>query len=324
MKAMGVGAFACFLLPLMAAHTGEVQAPQNQTQAKRQKGAQFVRQACGKGIELRLSAASATQGSLLLVEVRSAAPLEVVKGEWDGHAIPFWQETREQSSKERPAWVYRAFLGVDLERPEGRYEFSSVAEGQSGEPVSCKAAVTVKAGRFATERLRVGKEYVEPSPEQLARAEEERQRLRAIFSSATPEKLWTGRFRKPLAGVNTASNFGRRRILNGQPGSPHGGADLPAATGTPVLAAQRGHVVLADDLFFSGNTVVVDHGLGIYTFYGHLESISVHVGEVVEAGGELGKVGATGRVTGPHLHWGLTVNQARVNPLEMVRLSGWR
>lgn len=258
------------------------------------------------------------------MEVRSAAPLEEVKGEWGGRAIPFWQEIVRSNGKKGPASVYGGFLGVDLERPAGKYEFAIVAGGQNGEPISCKAAVTVKAGRFATERLSVGKEYVEPSPEQLARAEEERQRLRAIFSRATAEKLWAGRFRMPLAGVNTASNFGRRRILNGQPGSPHGGADLPAAAGTPVLAAQRGQVVLADDLFFSGHTVVVDHGLGIYTFYGHLESISVHVGDVVEVGGELGKVGATGRVTGPHLHWGLTVNQARVNPLEIVRLSGRR
>ena len=130
------------------------------------------------------------------------------------------------------------------------------------------------------------------------------------------------KFRIPLDGVTTGTNFGRRRILNGNPGSPHGGVDLPGTTGTPVHVAQRGKVVLAEELFFSGNTVVVDHGLGIYTFYGHLSEIDVKVGDALEAGAVLGKVGATGRVTGPHLHWGLTVERARVNPLQLVSLLG--
>jgi len=110
--------------------------------------------------------------------------------------------------------------------------------------------------------------------------------------------------------------------LNGKEGSPHTGMDFPAITGTPVHAAQAGRVVLADNLFFSGNTVVVDHGLGIYTFYCHFSETAVKVGDEVTVGALLGKVGATGRVTGPHLHWGLTVEGARVNPLEIVRLLG--
>src|SRR4029077_16876069 len=118
-----------------------------------------------------------------------------------------------------------------------------------------------------------------------------------------------------LEGVTTGKNFGKRRILNGQSGSPHGGGDLPATPGTPVYAAQGGRVVLAEELYFPGNTVVVDHGLGIYTFYGHLSEISVKAGDEVKPGAILGRVGATGRVTGPHLHWGLSVNRARVNPL---------
>src|SRR5262249_34494202 len=121
-------------------------------------------------------------------------------------------------------------------------------------------------------------------------------------------------------GAAAARNFGRRRILNGQPGSPHTGVDFPAVAGTPVRAAQRGRVVLAQELYFAGNTVVVDHGLGLYTFYGHLSSVTVKVDDVVELGAVLGEVGATGRVTGPHLHWGVTLNRARVNPLNLVAL----
>jgi murein DD-endopeptidase MepM/ murein hydrolase activator NlpD len=178
----------------------------------------------------------------------------------------------------------------------------------------------VKAGHFATESLQVEQQFVEPNPEQLQRAQEEQKKLREILGRVTPDRLWQGNFRIPLDGVTAGKNFGRRRILNGQPGSPHGGVDFPATTGTPVHAAQRGHVVLAEELYFSGNTVLVDHGLGIYTFYGHLSEISVKVGDEVELGALLGKVGATGRVTGPHLHWGLTVNRARVNPLQIVNL----
>jgi murein DD-endopeptidase MepM/ murein hydrolase activator NlpD len=182
--------------------------------------------------------------------------------------------------------------------------------------------VAVRKGQYATEKLQVEKQFVEPDAEQIKRANEERQKLRDIFDRVTPERLWDGKFRIPLDGVTSGTNFGKRRILNGVPGSPHGGTDLRAITGTPVHAAQRGKVVLAEELFFAGNAVVVDHGLGIYTFYGHLSEIGVKVGDALETGAVLGKVGATGRVTGPHLHWGLTVEKARVNPLLIVKLLG--
>jgi murein DD-endopeptidase MepM/ murein hydrolase activator NlpD len=262
---------------------------------------------------LRLSSPVSSQGSLLLVELKSARTLTEVKGDWGGRSIPFWQENNR-------AAVHAGLLGVDLEKAPGLYELKVTAQKAAGEKVSCSAMIAVKAGKFATEKLRVGKQFVEPSPEQIKRADEERQRLREIFDLVTPERLWEGKFRVPLDGVTTGSNFGRRRILNGNPGSPHGGVDLAGTTGTPVHAAQRGRVVLAEELFFSGNTVVVDHGLGIYTFYGHLSEIDVKVGDALETGAVLGKVGATGRVTGPHLHWGLTVERARVNPLQIVKV----
>ena len=270
---------------------------------------------CGAGTELRLSAPESSQGSLLLAEVKSANPLKEIQGEWGGRSVPFWPEAAGSA-------VQRGLLGVDLEKAPGKYELKVTGENAKGEKVACTVMVVVRAGHFATEKLQVGKEFVEPSPEQIKRADEERQKLRDIFDRVTPERLWEGKFRIPLDGVTTGSNFGKRRILNGNPGSPHGGADLPGTTGTPVHAAQRGRVVLAEELFFAGNTVVVDHGLGIYTFYGHLSEIGVRVGDVVEAGALLGKVGATGRVTGPHLHWGLMVERARVNPLQLVGLPG--
>jgi murein DD-endopeptidase MepM/ murein hydrolase activator NlpD len=270
---------------------------------------------CNGGVEMHLSAPESSQGSLLLIEVKSAKPLALLQGDWGGRSVPFWQEAGAETRQ-------KALLGVDLEKTPGAYELKVIGQTADGEKVFCTTQVEVKLGRFDTERLTVGKQFVEPSPEQIKRADEERQKLRDIFDRVAPQRLWDGPFRVPLDGVTEGSNFGKRRILNGNPGSPHGGADLRGTTGTPVHAAQRGRVVLAEELFFAGNTVVIDHGLGIYTFYGHLSDISVKVDQVVDAGTVLGRVGATGRVTGPHLHWGLTVGKARVNPLLIVKLLG--
>jgi murein DD-endopeptidase MepM/ murein hydrolase activator NlpD len=194
------------------------------------------------------------------------------------------------------------------------------AQLESGERVACSALVSVQAGHFAVERLRVGRRFVELSPKDLERGERERKRLQELFARVTPERLWQGSFRLPVDGVQAEGNFGRRRFLNGQPRLPHSGEDFPATAGAPVHAAQRGRVVLAERLFFSGNSVVLDHGLGLYTFYGHLESIAVRVGDTVEAGTPLGRVGATGRGTRAHLHWAVRLNEARVNPLQLVAL----
>ena len=271
--------------------------------------------ACTPGTALHLSAPATPQGGLLLIEVKSTEPLVEVSGEWEGRGVTFWGDSEGVRRR-------KGLLGVDLEKAPGEYELKVTGQTASGERISCSVMVAVRKGQYATEKLQVGKQFVEPDAEQIKRANEERQKLRDIFDRVTPERLWDGKFRIPLDGVTSGTNFGKRRILNGVPGSPHGGTDLPAITGTPVHAAQRGKVMLAEELFFAGNAVVVDHGLGIYTFYGHLSEIGVKVGDAVETGAVLGKVGATGRVTGPHLHWGLTVEKARVNPLLIVKLLG--
>jgi murein DD-endopeptidase MepM/ murein hydrolase activator NlpD len=273
---------------------------------------------CGQGITLRLGAPESAQGSLLLLELHSSAkPLGEVKAAWDSKEIPFWQQPK-LDEKSPDAW--RALLGVDLELKPETYTLAIIGKTQAAEDFTCTASIAVREGKFATESLNVAPNFVEPNPEQAARAEAERQRLRAIFATITPERLWDGPFRYPLAGVTTGGNFGKRRILNGKAGSPHSGVDFPASAGTPVYAAQRGRVVLAEPLYFSGNTVVLDHGLGVYTLYAHFESIDVQAGDLVDTGALLGKVGATGRVTGPHLHWGVTVNRARANPLQLIAL----
>lgn len=274
---------------------------------------------CGDGISLRLIPASAAQGGLLRLELRGGAALSDVTGKWTQHelprAVPFWADAKSPS-------IYRGFLGVDLEKPPGRYDLVISAERGDSKPIVCKSVITVAAGKFAVEKLKVAPQFVTPDPEATKRANEERDRLRAIFTTATPEKLWQGAFRLPLPGIHTAKNFGRRRVLNGEPSSPHSGVDIPAPAGTLIHSSQRGRIVLAESLYFSGNTVVVDHGLGVYTFYGHMSVIGVHEGDIVAAGAVLGHVGSTGRATGPHLHWGLTVDDSRVNALQIVGLPG--
>jgi len=313
----------CALVGLIALHMTVVAASgQSKRHAQRKSSAPPASKpfACGQGVELRLSAPESGQGSLLLAELRSAKPISELTASWDDKEIPFWQAGAPAPTP-KGLDVRRALLGVDLEKPAGKFDLTVSAKVEGGDAVQCIAGIAVRAGKFATERLKVAPNFVEPNPEQLARAEEERKRLREIFATVTPEKLWRGAFRVPLDGATTGGNFGRRRVLNGQPGSPHSGVDFPAPTGTPVYAAQRGRVVLAEPLYFSGNTVIIDHGWGVYTLYGHFAEIDVKPGDVIEAGGLLGKVGATGRVTGPHLHWGLTVNRARVNALDIVALG---
>ena len=271
-----------------------------------------VKKTCAPGVILKLSSANTAQGSLLLAEISGAKPSQEFSAEWAGRPIPLWRETPASPT-------LHALLGVDLEKPAGRYEWKISGTSTDGKPLACSLPVTVRAGKFPTERLSVEKQFVQPDPEQQKRAEDDQKKMKAIYDTVTPEVLWKGKFVLPLKGVSTGGNFGRRRVLNGESRSPHAGVDFPAAAGTPVHAAQSGKIVLAENLYYSGNTVVIDHGFGIYTLYAHLSEIGVHAGDPVEASAEIGKVGATGRVTGPHLHWGLSIDHARVNGLQIVQ-----
>src|SRR5262249_10575325 len=155
---------------------------------------------------------------------------------------------------------------------------------------------------FRVRRLRVDPAFVSPpagAEEQIRRDAEE---LESFWSATTPARLWSGRFERPVEGA-AVSRFGTRSVFNGEPRGPHTGDDFVAATGTPVHVPNAGVVVLAREMYFSGNTVVIDHGLGVYSLLAHLSSFAVAKGDTVQAGQVVGRSGATGRVTGPHLHW---------------------
>ena len=210
-------------------------------------------------------------------------------------------------------------VGIDLETKPGRYTLKGTVRFADSQTVELEQAFQVLPKAFPVQRIQVEEKYVTLDPKAEKRAEEESKKLKAIWETLTPQKLWQGRFLSPVASQLT-SGFGRRRIVNNQPRSPHSGVDLKAATGTPIKAGNTGKVVLAEDLYFSGNTVVLDHGFGLYTFYAHCSTMAVNPGDMVTRGQVIAEVGATGRVTGPHLHWACRLNEARVNPLELTKV----
>ena len=154
---------------------------------------------------------------------------------------------------------------------------------------------------------------VNPYPEDMERITRERREMDRIFTSFTDAPKVALSFIPPVDGP-VSSSFGLRRILNGQPRSPHSGMDIAAPEGTDILAPAAGVIAATGDYFFNGNTVLIDHGQGLVTMYCHMSQIDVQPGRKVARGELLGKVGKTGRVTGAHLHWGVSLNNARVNP----------
>ena len=213
-----------------------------------------------------------------------------------------------------------AIVGVDLDaRPGARpWRIEVRRRGELAHTLTGRLTVTARA--FSVQRLTLPKEMVELDPETEQRALAEGAQLRALYRAITPERLWRGRFGRPVDG-GAGSGFGSRRIINGLPRAPHGGVDYSAPTGAPVFAANRGRVALVAEFFFAGRLAVLDHGLGLYTLYFHLDSVAVRTGQMVERGGVLGTVGATGRATGPHLHFGAQIGDARVDPEILLALD---
>ncbi|MFA5489757.1 MAG: peptidoglycan DD-metalloendopeptidase family protein [Candidimonas sp.] len=204
-------------------------------------------------------------------------------------------------------WV--AFVGIDLKAKPGPASIR-VRQGRAERAVP----FDIKAKAYKEQRITLkNKAHVNPDPEQVKRFEREykiQMEAYSRFRDAMPSNVLLDR---PVSG-RLSSPFGLRRFFNGEERNPHSGLDFAVPQGTPVKAPAAGIVTIVDDFFFNGKTVFVDHGQGLVTMYCHLSAFSVKVGDVVARGQELGKVGATGRATGPHLHWNVSLNNTRVDP----------
>jgi murein DD-endopeptidase MepM/ murein hydrolase activator NlpD len=214
---------------------------------------------------------------------------------------------------------WRALVGIDLDVKPGPYDVV-VDTGQPDRPSRTIETVRILRKTFQTRRLTVAEAYVNPPADLLTRIEAEAARLNRIFTDDATPRLWSGPFVRPVSDPANSA-FGSRSILNGQPRSPHGGTDFLSEAGTPVHAPNSGHVVLVEDLYYTGNTVVIDHGQGLVSLFAHLSAVHVQPGQDVKTGDTIGLVGATGRVTGPHLHWTVRLGTARVDPLSLVAVA---
>ncbi|HEY5622213.1 MAG TPA: peptidoglycan DD-metalloendopeptidase family protein, partial [Gammaproteobacteria bacterium] len=254
---------------------------------------------------------TAVQGHALGLRQPHEPELVAVTVAWDDRDIPFVRAGDQ--------WV--TVVGVDLDTGAGEYPLEVTKSFSGGRTVTHVDTVAVEGKQYPTTELTVAPGYVELSPENQERAARESREIAAVYATLTPEAHWAGAFEVPIPGTTGGRNFGHRRIFNGQPRAPHSGADLRASAGTEILAANAGRVAMAKDLFFSGNAVFIDHGLGVFTTYLHLSEILVEPGQAVEKGDVVGLAGATGRVTGPHLHWGARILDARVDPFSLLELG---
>jgi hypothetical protein len=216
---------------------------------------------------------------------------------------------------------HAAVLGLDLEMKGGTHPWRVAVLETGKEPRASRGTVKVLGRQFSVQRLTLPTAMVDLDPETERRAIDEGARLRTLYRTISSERLWRGKFTRPVAGTEPGTGFGSRRIINGKPRMPHSGIDFAAPTGTPVVAANSGRVALVAEFFFPGRLVVLDHGLGLYTLYFHLDSVGVAEGAMVERGQPIGTVGATGRATGPHLHFGAQVGSARIDPAALLAFS---
>ena len=249
-------------------------------------------------------------GDVVLVRVPGATPNATVEAEVDGHPLAIFSA----------ADGHAAVLGIDMDAPAGPRPWRVTVT--SGDRVqTARGRVTVAARSYRVQQLTVARTMVELDPDTERRAQDETERLRTIYRTTSGERLWRDRFVRPVPGDEPGTDFGARRIINGHARAPHSGIDFAAPMGTTVVAANRGRVALSAEFFFPGRLVILDHGLGLHTAYFHLETIAVTEGQLVARGEPLGTVGMTGRVTGPHLHFGAQVGTARVDPSALLGLA---
>ena len=243
---------------------------------------------------------SRVPGGVALIDLGPAATVTGAVS-FDGHRVPVLRRGANAI----------AVVGLPLDAKPGEH---SVRIASTTDGTARAATFAIGDKKYSEQRLKVqNQRQVDPSPEDLERIAAERVRIDRALETYSTDHVPLLRMALPVRGQRSNS-YGSRRFFNDQPRNPHSGMDIAAALGTAVTSPAPGWVVEAGDFFFNGQTVFVDHGLGVVTMYCHLSEISVTVGDYVTTGTRLGLVGATGRVTGPHLHWGVAINRALIDP----------
>ena len=256
---------------------------------------------------------SGKQGEIIVVKVPVDDSAVRVQGKFLGRSISFFPDMRLEEPK-----GFVGLLGIDLQDEPGTHELT--VELKTGERSrTLRYSIAVVKGNFHVEHLTLPKDKVDLDEKSLARWKAEQEQVKESLATDSLSRLWQPGFVEPVSGKRTGI-FGSVRIMNGQARNPHNGEDIGAPLGTTVAATNDGVVRLIIDHIFSGKGVFLDHGLGFYSMYFHLSEVLVRDGDHVKAGQIVGKVGATGRATGPHLHWGVKLNGARVNPYALLDL----
>jgi murein DD-endopeptidase MepM/ murein hydrolase activator NlpD len=250
-----------------------------------------------------------SQGEVVEISVVGAG-ITTVEGALGKEKIFFYANGTTQFS---------AIIGADVDQKPEFSKLRLIAKTKWGGEVRNETLVRFKGKSFARESFNVPPGFDQMTQENLDEIRREQSEFARVFATPAADRLWDAPFIRPVPHQESASSFGRRRIINGRPRAPHSGLDLSAPEGTEVLAANHGKVVLAGNFFFAGGSVVLDHGGSLFTMYFHLSEIRVGEGMMVRKGDVLGLSGATGRVTGAHLHWGARLANARIDPLELLK-----
>ena len=263
-------------------------------------------------IDVNLDFRSLQQGEILRVSVEGKGIIRKAE-------VLFLGRTYRMGHGQNPDhWL--AFLGLDLRIKSGTYTVEISLLFSDGHHKNLQREILVQDKEFALKRLWVKQEFVTPPQDVLNRIQWESELLSQIYDIFTLQWYGEGPFIIPSEG-EANDNFGERRIFNNEPRSPHSGVDISSPHGAPVKASNSGMVALAKNLYFAGNTVIIDHGLGVFTSYLHFSKILAKRGDMVRKGDIIGEIGATGRVTGPHLHWGVKVSGSRIDPFSLLTLN---
>jgi len=261
------------------------------------------------GIPVEFVFRSLQPGEVILAVLKSEPPVKAVRLQFLGKKYIL--------SASRPGEKPFALIGVDLDVKPQSYVIRITAEKEDGTKEEARQEFLIDPKNFSQKRFWIKESLIAPPPQELERIRREQEFLQDIYNCITPEWLGTGSFIPPL-DQEAFPNFGQRRIYNKRPPSVHAGVDIGAPWGTPIRAANSGKVVLASSLYFSGKTVIIEHGQGVFSIYGHMSKFLVKRGDVIKKGALIGKVGSTGRSTGPHLHWALKIYESRVDPFALV------